>query len=57
MRIREAVSTCIDVFETDNHPVTGLVDILSGRVVDDTKVNVHNSLLIGKDQWLEYEGQ
>ena len=29
MRIREAVSTCIDVFQTDNHPVTGLVDIFS----------------------------
>ena len=27
MRIHEAISTCIDVFENDKHPVKGLVDI------------------------------
>jgi hypothetical protein len=57
MKIREAVSTCIDVFESGEHPVVGIVDIFSGRVVDDAALNVHNSLQIGTSQWLEYEGQ
>ena len=33
MKIHEAVSTCIDVFENDKHPVNGDVDIFSGRVI------------------------
>ena len=53
MRIREAISTCIDVFENDKHQVKSLVDIFSGRVVDEATVNVHNSLQIGTSQWLE----
>ena len=57
MKIHEAVSTCIDVFESDKHPVNGLVDIFSGRVVDDAAVNVHNSVEIGTRQWLDYERQ
>ena len=57
MKIREVVSTCIDVFESDEHPDIGLVDIFSGRVIDDAALNVHNSLQIGTNQWLEYEGQ
>ncbi len=57
MRIREAISTCIDVFENDKHPGKGLVDIFSGRIVDEATVNVHNSLQIGTSQWLEYERQ
>ena len=57
MRIREAISTCIDIFENDKHPVKGLVDIFTGRVVDEATVNVHNSLQIGTSQWLEYERQ
>jgi len=41
------------VFESDKHPVNGLVDVFSGRVIDDAAVNVHNSVEIGISQWLE----
>ena len=43
--------------KSDKHPVIGLVDIFSGRIVDDAAVNVHNSVEIGTSQWLEYERQ
>lgn len=57
MNIHDAPSTCIDIFDSDKHPVSGLVDIFSGRVVDDPTVNVHCCLEIGTVQWLEYESQ
>jgi len=57
MKIHEAVSTCIDIFENDKHPDNGLVDIFSGRVVDDAGVNVYNSVEIGISQCIEYERQ
>ena len=41
------------VFENDKHQVKSLVDIFSGRVVDEATVNVHNSLQMGTSQWLE----
>jgi len=45
----------IDVFESDKHPVNSLVDIFSGRIVDDAAVNVHNSVEVRNNQWLDYE--
>ena len=43
------------MLQRDKHPVNGLVDIFSGRVVDDGAVNVHKSVEIGTTQWLDYE--
>ena len=43
MKIREALSTCIGVFDSENHPTANLVNIYSGQVVDDDKVNVDDS--------------
>ena len=57
MKIREALSTCIDVFDSEKHPTANLVNIYSGQVVDDDKVNVDDSINIGTKQWLEYESQ
>ena len=54
-KIHEALSTCIGVLQSDKHPVNGLFDIFSGRVVDDAAVNVHKSVEIGTTQWLDYE--
>ena len=48
----EAVLTCIDVFEDDKHPVNYLVDIFSGRFVDDAAVN---SGEVGTSQWLDMQ--
>ena len=56
MKIREALSTCIDVFDPEQHPTTSLENIYSGYIADDT-VHVHDSIDIGTDQWLEYERQ
>jgi len=43
------------VLQSDKHPVNGLVDIFSGRVVDDAVVDVHKFVEIGTTQWLDYE--
>ena len=55
MRILEAISTCIDVFENDKHPVKGLVDIFSGRVVDEATVNVHTSETVSIETLFSHE--
>jgi len=46
MKIREALSTCIDIFDADTHPYSSLVD---------RTVNVDDAIKIGTDQWLQYE--
>jgi len=46
-KIHEAVSTCIDMFESDKHPVNRLAGIFSGRIFDDAAVNIHNPEKIG----------
>jgi len=55
LHIREALSTCIDIFDHKTHPTTGLVDIYSGQVVDDSEVNVHEALHIGESDKVNYE--
>jgi len=54
-KISEAISTSMYVFESDKHPVNNLVDIFSGRVIDDAVVNTYNSVEIGATQWLREE--
>ena len=53
LKIRETLSTCIDVFDIDIH--AGLVDIYTGRIVDDPDVNAHEALEIGIASHQEYE--
>ena len=53
LKIRETLSTCIDVFDIDIH--AGLVDIYSGRIVDDPNVNAHEALEISIASHQEYE--
>ena len=57
LKIREAVSTCIDVFDTDKHSNTGLVDLYSGKVVQDPNLNVDQALDVGTAQMLDYESR
>ena len=55
LKIREALSSCIDVFDSDMHPPGSLVNIFSGQVVEDKDINVDESLIIGSKQRQEYE--
>ena len=57
MKICEALSTCIDIFDHDKHPKTCLVNIFSGQVVDDKGLNVDDSIKVGTEQWHEFEKQ
>ena len=56
-KIREAITTCIDVFDTDQHPKTGIVDLYSGRIEQDADLNVHLALDLGTAQMLDYKSQ
>ena len=47
LKIREALASCIDVFDSDMHPPGSLVNIFSGQVVEDKDINVDESLIIG----------
>ena len=40
MKIHEALSTCIDIFDHTSHPPSSIVNIFTGQVVDHTAVNV-----------------
>ena len=52
IKISEAVPTSMHVFERNKHLVNNLVDIFSGRDIDDAVVNAYNSLEIGATLWL-----
>lgn len=54
-KIREALSTCIDVFDTNKHPESGLINIYSGYIVTDPLVNVHNAVDIGEAEHQHFE--
>ena len=41
--IQETLLTCIDILDTSKHPETGLLNVFSGRVIDDSTVNVHEA--------------
>ena len=56
-KIRDAISTCIDIFDGEKHPTASLVNIFSGQVVDDKTVNVDDAIKVGTDQWLVFEKQ
>ena len=51
--IREKLQLCIDPLDHSSHPAN-IVNIVSGRTVSD-KVNVHQAVIIGKEQMTEYE--
>ena len=53
--IREAITTCIDVFDIDQHLTTGLVELYSDRIVWDADLNVHLALDLATAQMLDYE--
>ena len=55
LKIREALSTCIDVFDSETHRHDSLINIFSGQIVDDKSVNADESVKIGTEQWSEYE--
>ena len=42
-------------FDTDEHPQTGIVNIYTGQVVDNPGWNVHKAVVIGTEQWQEFE--
>ena len=55
--IRETLLTCIDILDTSKHPETGLINVFfSGRVIDDSTVNVHEAVEIGAAEQLAFEG-
>ena len=54
-RIREALSTCLDAFNSEKHPPSSLVNIYTGKVVDDSAVNADDPIKIGSDQMNENE--
>ena len=56
-KIREAITTCVDVFDIDLYPTTGLVDLYSGRILQDADLNVHLALDLGTAQMLDYKSQ
>ena len=53
--IREAIASCIDVFDVGKHPENAVLDIFTGRVIDDPVVNVSNAVEIGICQMRAYE--
>ena len=53
--IREAIASCIDVFDVGKHPENAVLDIFTGRVIDDPAVNVSNAVEIGICQMRAYE--
>ena len=53
--IREAITTCIDVFDIDQHLTTGLVELYSDRNVRNADLNVHLALDLATAQMLDYE--
>ena len=55
-KIRETLSTCIDILDTSKHPDTGLINVFSGRVIDDPTVNVHEAVEIGVAEQWAFEG-
>ena len=55
LKIREVIARCIDVFDVDEHPATGLVNLYTGRIVLDSDLNVHLALDLGIAQMLHYE--
>ena len=48
-RIREALSSCIDIFDHESHPDDGLVNACSGQVITETAVNDDDSIKIGTE--------
>lgn len=63
-KLREALSTCIDVFDTSKHPESSLnicsdpessLNICSGYVLTDPLVNVHNAVDIGEAEHQHFE--
>ncbi|KAL8582263.1 hypothetical protein ACOMHN_037020 [Nucella lapillus] len=56
-KIQERLSTCIDILDTSKHPETGLVNVYSGRIIDDPTVNVHEAVKIGTEQQKAFEGE
>ncbi|KAL8560458.1 hypothetical protein ACOMHN_054361 [Nucella lapillus] len=56
-KIQERLSTCIDILDTSKHPKTGLVNVYSGRIIDDPTVNVHEAVKIGTEQQKAFEGK
>ena len=45
--IREAIASCINVFDVGKHPENTVLDIFTRRVIDDPAVNVSNAVEIG----------
>ena len=53
--LREAIASCIDVFDVDKRPENAVLDIFTGRVINDPAVNVCNVLETGTSQMRAYE--
>jgi len=58
-KIQERLSTSIDILDTSKHPETGLVNVYSGRVIDDPAVNlnVHEAVKIGTEEKKAFEDE
>ncbi len=52
---REALPTCVDVFNVSKHPVNGIINIYSGNVVDEPSLNIHDALKMGSQQCRDSE--
>ena len=55
VRIRETLSTCIDILDTRKHPETGLINVFSGRIIDDPTVIVYEAVDVGAAEQQAFE--
>lgn len=46
-KIRETLSTCIDILNHSEHPDRGFISIFSGHVNDNPTVNAHEAVKVG----------
>ena len=55
-KVRQLLSTCIDILDTSKHPDRGLSNVFFGPGIDDQTVNVHEAVEIGTAEQQAFEG-
>ena len=53
--LRKKLENSIDIFETNQHPKDGLVNIATGKIITAPSVNVDESARIGEQKLQEFE--
>ena len=55
--LRETLSTCIDILDPSHHPDTGIINVFSGRIIDDPSLNAHDAVVIGAAEQQAFESK